>query len=177
MKKTSTTGKKRSTPDAKSVFRRVTPPLNPNIHTRPAAAPVRRSCYSWQVGMMATESASDFAKCYNGTYGKRAGVVIRQAVVQGQLPPSCAITPPPADQTGTTTLPAYHAYLSSAGLGAENLCHQAILMDHACCAVTPPDPEMVQVGDAVGQWAERRGLLQARPVSAGSMGLSLPRGQ
>ena len=62
-------------------------------------------------------------------------------------------------------------------VGAENLCHQAILMDHACCAVTPPDPEMVQVGDAVGQWAERRGLLQARPVSAGSMGLSLPRGQ
>jgi hypothetical protein len=40
-------------------------------------------------------------------------------------------------------------------------------MDHACCAVTPLDPEMIQVGDVGGQQAERRGLLQGpvRPVS------------
>lgn len=34
---------------------------------------------------------------------------------KGQLPPSYAITPPAADMTVTATLPAYHAYLSSAG--------------------------------------------------------------
>jgi hypothetical protein len=50
--------------------------------------------------------------------------------------------------------------------GCENLCHQAIFMDHATSAVTPLDPELVQAGDAVGQRAERRGLLQGsvRPV-------------
>jgi hypothetical protein len=36
---------------------------------------------------------------------------------------------------------------------AENLRHQAILMNHALAAVTPLNPEMVQVGDAVGQRA------------------------
>ena len=29
-------------------------------------------------------------------------------------------------------------------VGAENLCHQAIFMDHATSAVTPLDPELVQ---------------------------------
>ena len=33
-------------------------------------------------------------------------------------------------------------------------------MDHATSAVTPLDPELVQAGDAVGQRAERCGLLQ-----------------
>src|SRR6267154_173957 len=33
---------------------------------------------------------------------------------------------------------------------AENLCHQAIFMNHATSAVASLDPEMVQVGDAVG---------------------------
>ncbi len=33
-------------------------------------------------------------------------------------------------------------------------------MNHAPGAVTPLDPEMVQVGDSVGQRAERRGLFQ-----------------
>jgi hypothetical protein len=28
-------------------------------------------------------------------------------------------------------------------VGADNLCHQAIFVDHATSAVTPPDPEMV----------------------------------
>ena len=39
-------------------------------------------------------------------------------------------------------------------------------MNHASCAVTPLDPELIQVGDAVGQRAQRRGLIQGsvRPV-------------
>src|SRR5205814_770351 len=39
-------------------------------------------------------------------------------------------------------------------------------MNHATSAVASLDPEMVQVGDAVGQRAERRGLVQGavRPV-------------
>jgi hypothetical protein len=45
-------------------------------------------------------------------------------------------------------------------MGAENLCHQAIFVNHASCAVAPLDPEMVQVGDSVGQRAAWRGLLQ-----------------
>ena len=45
-------------------------------------------------------------------------------------------------------------------MGAENLCHQAILVNHATSAVTPLDPEMVQVGEPVWQRAERRGLVQ-----------------
>src|ERR1039457_3405919 len=55
---------------------------------------------------------------------------------------------------------------ASSPVGAENLCHQAIFMNHAPGAVTPLDPEMVQVGDAVGYRAERRGLFQGavRPV-------------
>ena len=34
-------------------------------------------------------------------------------------------------------------------MGAENLCHQAIFVNHATSAVTPLDPEMVQVGEPV----------------------------
>ena len=51
-------------------------------------------------------------------------------------------------------------------VGAENLCHQAILVNHASGAVAPPDAEVLQVGDTIGQRAERRGLFQGavRPV-------------
>ena len=51
-------------------------------------------------------------------------------------------------------------------VGAENLCHQAIFMNNAADAVTPLNPEMIQVGDAVGQRAQWRGLLEGsvRPV-------------
>jgi hypothetical protein len=51
-------------------------------------------------------------------------------------------------------------------VGADNLCHQAIFMDHASGAVAPPHAEVVQVGDAIGQRAKRRGLVQGavRPV-------------
>src|SRR5690349_9103988 len=48
------------------------------------------------------------------------------------------------------------------GCGCRNLCHQAIFINHASCAVTPLYPEMGQAGDAVGQRAERRGLVQVR---------------
>jgi hypothetical protein len=43
--------------------------------------------------------------------------------------------------------------------GVENLCHQAIFVD-ATSAITPLDPELVQVGDFVGQRTERSGLIQ-----------------
>ena len=39
---------------------------------------------------------------------------------------------------------------AAAPVGAENLCHQAIFMNHAPCAVTPLDPELIQVCNAVG---------------------------
>jgi hypothetical protein len=51
-------------------------------------------------------------------------------------------------------------------VGTENLCHQAILVNHSSGAVAPEDPEVIQVRDAIGQRAERRGLVQGavRPV-------------
>ena len=44
--------------------------------------------------------------------------------------------------------------------GADNLCHQAIFVNHASGAVASPDAEVVQAGDAVWQRAQRRGLVQ-----------------
>jgi hypothetical protein len=51
-------------------------------------------------------------------------------------------------------------------VSADNLCHQAILMDHASGAVVPPDEKAVRACDAIRQRAERRGPLQGavRPV-------------
>jgi hypothetical protein len=51
-------------------------------------------------------------------------------------------------------------------VGAENLSHQAILMNHIPGAATPLNPEIVQVGYAVGQRAQWGGLLEGsmRPV-------------
>src|SRR5450755_2925286 len=45
-------------------------------------------------------------------------------------------------------------------VGAENLCHQAIFMNHASGAVAPPDAEVVQVGDDIWQRAKRGCLVQ-----------------
>jgi hypothetical protein len=39
-------------------------------------------------------------------------------------------------------------------------------MNHATSAVTSLDPELVQAGDAVGQWAERCGLRPRRDTRA-----------
>jgi hypothetical protein len=36
-------------------------------------------------------------------------------------------------------------------VSADNLCHQAIFVDDATYTVMPPDPEMIQVGDAIWQ--------------------------
>jgi hypothetical protein len=55
-------------------------------------------------------------------------------------------------------------------MGAENLRHQAIFVNHAPGAVAPLDPELIQIRDAVGQLPLRRCLLQGavRPVLWGS---------
>jgi hypothetical protein len=45
-------------------------------------------------------------------------------------------------------------------VGAENLCHQAIFVNDAARAVMPPEAELAQVGDAIWQRAQRRGLVQ-----------------
>ena len=51
-------------------------------------------------------------------------------------------------------------------MDAENLCHQVIFVEDAASAVTALDPEMIQISNAAGQGAERRGLVQGavRPV-------------
>ena len=51
-------------------------------------------------------------------------------------------------------------------VGAENLRHQAVFVNHALGAIAPPDAEVVQVGDAIWRGAERRCLVQGavRPV-------------
>ena len=41
-----------------------------------------------------------------------------------------------------------HCIKAKTPVEAENLCHQAIFMDHVTSAVTPLDPELVQNGDA-----------------------------
>jgi hypothetical protein len=52
-------------------------------------------------------------------------------------------------------------------VGAGNLCHQAILMNHASGTVAPLDPELIRAGDAIGQRAQRRGLVQGPVRPAG----------
>ena len=47
-------------------------------------------------------------------------------------------------------------------VGAENLCHQAIFMNHTPGAVTPLNPELIQVGDSVGQRASGAACFKAR---------------
>ena len=42
------------------------------------------------------------------------------------------------------------------------LYHQAISWIYAASAVAPPDAEVVQVGDPIGQRPERPGLVQVR---------------
>ena len=60
-----------------------------------------------------------------------------------------------SERAGTTASPGRGARARGAvgaaePVGAENLCHQAIFMNHAPRAVTPLDPELIQVGNAVG---------------------------
>jgi hypothetical protein len=49
-------------------------------------------------------------------------------------------------------------------VSAENPCHQAIFMNHGPSAVTPLDPELIEVGDAIGQRAQRRDPPIWRPL-------------
>ncbi len=49
-------------------------------------------------------------------------------------------------------------------MGAGNLCHQAILMNNASGTGAPLDPELTQVGDAIGQRGpHRRQALRRHP--------------
>jgi hypothetical protein len=52
-------------------------------------------------------------------------------------------------------------------VSAENLCHQAIFVDDAACAVVAPNLEMIQVGDAIWQEPQWRGLVQGAVRPAG----------
>jgi hypothetical protein len=47
-------------------------------------------------------------------------------------------------------------------VGADNLSQQAIFVDDATGAVMPPDPEMIQVGDAIWQRPQWRGWSRVR---------------
>jgi hypothetical protein len=47
-------------------------------------------------------------------------------------------------------------------VGAENLCHQEIFMNHTSGAVAPPDAEVLQVGDTIWQQAERAAWFRVR---------------
>jgi hypothetical protein len=51
-------------------------------------------------------------------------------------------------------------------VGAENLRDQAIFVNHASGAIAPLDPELIEIRDAVGQWAERCCLLQGAVAAA-----------
>jgi group II intron reverse transcriptase/maturase len=81
-------------------------------------------------------------------------------------------TPPSGDQNDKSrvTRDCYARFRESRGLKCprplDNLCHQAIFVDDATHAVMPPDPEMIQVGDAIWQRPQWRGLVQGamRPV-------------
>ena len=66
--------------------------------------------------------------------------------------------------------------LSLGPVGAENLRHQVILVNHSSSAVAPEDPVVIQVRDAIGQRSQGRGLRQgatgpghARPRHPGQL--------
>jgi hypothetical protein len=40
---------------------------------------------------------------------------------------------------------------STRAVGAENLCHQAIFVNHPSGAIAPEDPELIQIREAVRQ--------------------------
>ena len=58
------------------------------------------------------------------------------------------------DWAGLSVLLGAHRRARAEGgevVGAENLCHKAIFVDDATDTVMPPDPDVIQVGDAVWQ--------------------------
>jgi hypothetical protein len=66
----------------------------------------------------------------------------------------------PLDTAAVEPRPGCQPVAIAVPVGADNLCHQVIFMSHASGAVTPPEAEVVQAGDAIGQRAKRRGLVQ-----------------
>jgi predicted ATPase len=60
-------------------------------------------------------------------------------------------TPPPERRTLADGALAAAERAHPGLVSAENLCHQAILVDDATDAVMPPDPDMIQVGGTVRQ--------------------------
>ena len=81
---------------------------------------------------------------------------------QGLLKSRClAHKPPPAVST-TVDLVARRV----PSCGCRKPIQQAIFVDHTSGTVAPLDPELIQVGDAIGQPAQRRGMAQdsVRPV-------------
>jgi hypothetical protein len=96
----------------------------------------------------------------------RAAVGLAEAHARTPAVP-CRVAAPPAHRTAAVPLETLlsvdhdlfpvHVFriacrrAASRPVGAENLCHQAIFVDYATSAVMPPDPEMIQVGDAVWQ--------------------------
>lgn len=73
---------------------------------------------------------------------------------------------PGHDQLGAGFQQLGECLVPAGPVGAENLCHQAIFVYDTTGAVMPPDPEMIQVSDAIWQRPEWRGLVQGavRPV-------------
>ena len=47
-------------------------------------------------------------------------------------------------------------------MGAEDLCDQAMLMNHAACAVAALDPEVIEVGDGTGSGRSGAACLKVR---------------
>jgi site-specific recombinase XerD len=59
------------------------------------------------------ESAYDSANCYTEPMATEQGTLFDRRKYRGVTPPAHQITPPSSDQTVSSILPAYHAYLSS----------------------------------------------------------------
>ena len=59
-------------------------------------------------------------------------------------------------------------------MGAENLCHQAILMNHAAGAVAPLNPDLIEAGGAIGWRALRRGVVEGSVGPVGGAEVFVP---
>ena len=57
--------------------------------------------------------------------------------------------------------------LGALPVGAENLCHQVIFVEDAADAVTPPDPEMIQISNAVWAGGGKVRLVSGRGAAGG----------
>jgi hypothetical protein len=78
--------------------------------------------------------------------GHAGAVVIRAGL-------SCGRGLSPGAEVFGAGVPGQEAFQRRAGkgVGAENLCDQAIFVNRAPGAIAPLDPELIQIRDAVGQ--------------------------